>query len=317
MKRIVRDDRGYVRRGTWLLFFALCASPCLSSGSRIDAPVQTKEMTVQSGDVALHVEVSGRRDAENVLVAIHGGPGNSSDYMVSLRRLSGSDLAVVLYDQRGTGRSSVPTSGYGLQRYVGDLEAIRKSIGVEKIHIFGHSWGGIVAMRYATIHPQNVRSLILMNSGPPNAAAAGLGQAHKAERTAELQQRGVVPERITTINDLLPVYFSNPEFKMPEELAGMFYNPTAESHTMRELEAYDFADEVSKLRVPVLMLWGEDDPFGLSMMDATVGALRNTEVKAVILRKCGHFWHECPDEFFRQIREFLAQQYERRLPARL
>jgi proline iminopeptidase len=264
------------------------------------------ELTVQNDDAALHVEIAGGKDSDNVLVALHGGPGNSSDYMVSLKQLAGSDLSVVLYDQRGTGRSSVPISGYGLGQYVEDLEAVRKSINAERIHVFGHSWGGIVAMRYATIYPRNVKSLILMGSGPPNGGAFAAAQAHAAERIAALQRQGVIPEQIATIYDLLPAYFSDPGFEMPEELADMSYNPTAQNLTMAELGEYDITDDVSKLSLPVLVLWGEDDLFGVSMMDATVKALQNAEVKTVFLRECGHFWHERPEEFFLQIRAFLA-----------
>ena len=51
--------------------------------------------------------------------------------------------------------------------YVADLEAVRKAVGAKRIHLIGHSWGGLVSMRYATVHPETVKSIILMGSGPP------------------------------------------------------------------------------------------------------------------------------------------------------
>ena len=145
-----------------LVLLSACATP--------SEPVIT-ETDIQAGDVTLHVRIFGDTEAENLLIGIHGGPGNSSDYMASLEELQNEKITVVTYDQRGTGQSSEPSEGFGLLKYVEDLEAVREALGSEKVHLFGHSWGGIVAMRYATIHPDRVKSIILMGSGPPSADA--------------------------------------------------------------------------------------------------------------------------------------------------
>ena len=60
---------------------------------------------------------------------------------------------------------------YRFDRYVADLEAVRERVGAEQVHLFGHSWGGVLAMRYATAHPERVRSIALMGSGTPSLAA--------------------------------------------------------------------------------------------------------------------------------------------------
>lgn len=68
---------------------------------------------------------------------------------------------------------------------------------------------------------------------------------------------------------------------------------------------YDFTADVARLNHPVLMLWGEDDPFGLTMAEITQAALSAAEIEFVLLGGCGHFWHQCSDEFFSHAREFL------------
>jgi hypothetical protein len=154
----------------------LIAGSLLSACSKQSEPIISEpiisgpiinEIVVQTDDVTLHVRIAGNHEAEEILIAIHGGPGNSSDYMVSLEELQNDEIAVVTYDQRGAGRSSEPSEGFALLKYIEDLEAVRKAVGSEKVHLFGHSWGGIVAMRYATIYPQRVKSIVLMGSGPP------------------------------------------------------------------------------------------------------------------------------------------------------
>jgi len=255
--------------------------------------------------------MAGDPKAGDVLIAIHGGPGNSSDYMLSLEQLASGELAVVNYDQRGTGQSTELSGGYAMDNYIADLEAVRQAVGAEaagaskSVHLLAHSWGGLVALRYAAAHPPKVRSIILMGSGVLTPEAAQAGQRNKAQRIAALQEQGVIPQPLTSLTDILPAYFSDPNFDMPDELKNMHYNPTVEQMTWAALGNYDFAAGLDRLAHPVLVLWGEDDPFGMAYVEATKRALSAATVEIVVLEKCGHYWHECPDEFFSHVRVFL------------
>jgi proline iminopeptidase len=278
-----------------------------SSDTATAYPIQ--EMETLADDVTLHVRIAGNPNAEKALIAIHGGPGMSSDYMLSLEQLAGDELAVATYDQRGTGQSTSPApepASYDLQKYVADLEAVRQAVGVENVHLLGHSWGGLVAMRYATIHPERVDSIILMGSGAPSRQLAEAGQASRVQRIQALQARGTIPKAITTVGDLLPSYFSDPDFELPDELKDLHYSPTAEQLTWAALGDFDFTAQVGQLDHRVLLLWGKDDPFGLPMAEATRGALSSAKVEFAVLENCGHFWHECPDGFFSSVRAFLG-----------
>ena len=257
--------------------------------------------------LTLHVRIAGDPKAGDVLIALHGGPGNSSDYMLSLEQLASAELAVVTYDQRGTGQSTEPTNGYAMRNYIADLEAVRQAIGAESVHLLGHSWGGLVATRYATVHPQRVSSIILMGSGVLTPEAAQAGQANKAQRVAALQEQGIIPQTISSLPDLLPAYFSDPNFDMPDELKNMHYSPSVEQMTWSAMGNYDFTAGVDRLNHPVLVLWGGDDPFGMAYVEATKRALSAVTVEIVVLEECGHCWHECPDEFFSHVRAFLEK----------
>ena len=281
------------------------------NGSTAHQAKEFKELMVPAEDVTLYVRIAGDLQAENVLLAVHGGPGSSSDYMISLEQLQSEGLTVVTYDQRGTGRSSEPSEGYSLLKYVEDLEAVRKALGVEKVHILGHSWGGIVAMRYATVYSQKIKTLILMGSGPPSIGPVKLGEKRLAQRIIELQEKGIIPREspsggVETVQAILPAYFSDPNFEIPKELKNMSFNQNVCDHTFSELGEWDFTEEVNKIELPVLMLCGADDPFGFPMMEATRDMFTSTVVNTVILNNCGHYWHECPQEVFGQIIAFLA-----------
>jgi pimeloyl-ACP methyl ester carboxylesterase len=158
-------------------------------------------------------------------------------------------------------------------------------------------------MRYATVHPERVQSITLMGSGPPTAEALDAAQANLGQRIAELQQQGVIDEVLPAtsediIMEILPGNFSDPSFEMPDKLANMSFNEEASNQTFGALGAWDFKKEVGQLQHPILMLWGEDDPFGLSMADATLTSLISTDVEFVFLNACGHYWHECTEDFF-------------------
>ncbi len=282
--------------------------------SKLDGS-RVQEITVPTKNVTLHAKIVGNLNVGDVLIAVNGGPGQSSRYMASLEQLAGAELAVVTYDQRGAGQSTEPSDGYGLLNYVADLEAVREAVGAEKIHILGHSWGGIVAMRYTTVHPQRVRSIILMGSGPPSREAAQAGQAKLGQRIARLQEQGIIAPSLPMdtkhlLEAILPAYFSDPKFKIPEELKETAFSETAYQQTLITLGNWDFKEEVAKLTHPVLMLWGENDPFGLPMAEATKNALSNAQVEFVMLKGCGHYWQECPDDFFSHIRAFLKHSFD-------
>jgi pimeloyl-ACP methyl ester carboxylesterase len=131
-----------------------------------------REFDAQAADVRLHGRIAGNLNSGCVLIAINGGPGLTSNYMLDLEQMAGPECAVVTYDQRGMGKSYEPTipdsaDSYTLLKYAQDVEAIRVEIGAERIHLFGHSFGGIIAMQYAVLYPEQVESLIFFGGGPP------------------------------------------------------------------------------------------------------------------------------------------------------
>ena len=98
--------------------------------------------------------------AKTALIGIHGGPGQSSAIIRDLVRLSSSAMPVILYDQRGAGRSAALPSPAGddidstMRTYVDELREVLRQFGVEKAHLVGHSFGAAIAIRFAHTHPE-------------------------------------------------------------------------------------------------------------------------------------------------------------------
>lgn len=68
---------------------------------------------------------------------------------------------VITFDQRGTGRSPATGASYSIDEYIADIDAIARHVGIQKFHLFGHSWGGLYAQIYAEKNPQRVLSMFL------------------------------------------------------------------------------------------------------------------------------------------------------------
>lgn len=291
---------------TFLLLYTLLSVACQERQPAV------QEILVDSSGISIFVRLVGDPAAGDVLIGINGGPGLASHYMASLEQLVNRNLAIVTYDQRGTGRSGKPAAtpvNYELADYVQDLDAIRDAIGVEGVHLFGHSWGGVVAMHYAASHPDRVKSMVLHGSGPPTDKAMANAEENLANRIIELQQNDIIPENLPNsgqgrIEAILPAYFSDPTFSLTDEERPKLDDNTNRL-TWRAIRGYDITGELSDFHRPVLILYGADDPFGWPMMSATYQAFDEEWVEFDLLESCGHFWQECSDTFFPKVQAFL------------
>lgn len=83
------------------------------------------------------------------LLTLHGGPGAAHNYLLPLAALA-NDRPVIFYDQLGCGKADAPTdeSLYTIQRSVDELEAVRAALGLDKVILYGHSWGSMLAIEY-------------------------------------------------------------------------------------------------------------------------------------------------------------------------
>lgn len=101
------------------------------------------------------------------LLCLHGGPGAAHDYLESLDAMAATGRRVIYYDQLGCGNSSLPhptPEMWTVELFVEEIDTVRKALGLERIHLLGQSWGGMLAMEYMLTQPKGIASLTIASS---------------------------------------------------------------------------------------------------------------------------------------------------------
>jgi len=134
---------------------------------------------VEGKGVSLFTVLYPKENAETIIL-LHGGPGVPMDFHSIVEVLS-KKYQVIVFDQRGTGRSPLTSVDYSMNAYVQDINSIAEYFGVPRFHVFGHSWGGLYAQIYAEKFPEKILSLFL--SSP----SSGTGEHWKQTESEVLE----------------------------------------------------------------------------------------------------------------------------------
>lgn len=265
-----------------------------------------------------HHGMGGDVEAKQLVVLIHGGPGLSHDYMDNIaRRAAQDEVRIVMYDQRGVGRSpAVPASAQTLEGQVADLEALRVELGASELVVVGHSWGSIVAMAYASAHAARVSKLVLVDPLPPTAEGNAAAQRRFAARVAALMEQGVVPapvkESVTSacerrLLEIMPAYFHDVSHPDTKHLGGSTCDNDVLRAVWTNLGMFDLRPSLKQVSASVWIVAGESDPFGAEAVEETREALAHRAPTVRRLKECGHIpWEECPEPFYAFFEEVLA-----------
>ena len=277
------------------------------------------ERMIDVDDARLHAMAFG--SGEPVIV-VHGGPGFDSLHMLPLKDLS-DEFRVIFYDQRATGRSTgeVSKQTMTVDRFVEDLEAIRRHFNLQRMHLVGHSWGGGLAMHYAVKYPQRLKSFTVMGCG-------GASSESIPEMVETIQQR-TLPDDAAAIQEIAesPEFAAGDEltlqrhlrlalrpfFHDPEKIDDMDLHllPATATNQARvaelisvDLGDFDLYDRLEVIECPSLIVHGDFDPDPLSGAERLQRTLPHAQL--VVLEKCGHFMFvERRAETISALREFL------------
>lgn len=269
------------------------------------------------GENTIHYKVFGEGSP---LLIINGGPGFSSEGFIPLAKQLGKSNLAILYDQRGTGKSSISsidTNTLTLELMVADIEALRQHLHIDRWTVLGHSFGGMLASYYSSKHPERINGIILSSSGGLDMTL--LNNLNITSHLTDLQRDSLnywsnqIAQGDTTYNakyqrgrNLAPAYLHDQSFA--EVIAHRLTQSNLTVNrfiwqNMRKIN-FDCKNELKHFNKPVLIIQGKEDIIPLEIAQLAHHTFTNSQIS--IMPACGHYgWLEQPEIYFNDINRFL------------
>jgi haloalkane dehalogenase len=266
----------------------------------------------RAGEIAYR-EVSGEAEGGGnslPVLLLHGYPETSFMWRDLMDALAASGRRAIAPDLPGYGHSPLTSDGTW-ESHVGAVEAFRQDLGLGRVALVVHDWGGLIGMRWACDHPNAVGALAISGTGFfPDGKWHGLGEALRTEGAGE-----AVVDAID--RDGFAAMLRQTGRGFDDAAVDEYWRAYATEEQRRaQLALYRSGDFVklapyegrlAELAVPTLVIWGEDDTF------APVGGAYRfqhqiPDAKLVIVEGAGHFvFEDDPDRCGREIVGFLDE----------
>jgi L-proline amide hydrolase len=264
----------------------------------------------------------GDADAPAPLVALHGGPGATHDYLLSLADLA-DRRAVVHYDQLGNGHSShYPDRGadfWTVDLFVRELHNLVDALGIaDRHHVLGQSWGGFLAQEYAFTQPAGLRSLVLANTAasfPDFVAEANRLRSllpPEVEETLRRHEEAGTTDDPAYMEACLVFYGRHVcRIEWPPEVAEAFswierdptvyhtMNGPSEFHVVGSIKDWQSKDRLGEIDVPTLLVSGRHDEATPALQETLREGIRGAEW--VCFEESSHMPHVEEREFYMQV----------------
>jgi len=270
-----------------------------------------------------------REEGKRPLLCLHGGPGANWLHLQPYEALA-DERRVVFYDQLGGGNSAIEephdSSMWTPELFVEEVGAVREALGLDRVHVLGHSWGGMLGMQYATTQPDGLVSLIVESSPPsvpewmpevarlrselPPEVDATLRRHEEAgttdspeyeEATMEFYKRHLCradpwPDWLVECFQLLD---ANPEVYHS-------MNGPSEFHVIGTIKDWDITGRLGQIDVPTLVFSGRYDEVTPATTEAAHRAIPGSEY--VVMEESSHMAQaEQPEETLALVRGFLSR----------
>ena len=292
-----------------------------------------QEGFVNANGLMLYYKILGRGES---LVILHGGPGASHDYFLPYLLPLARHNKVIFIDERGSGRSQKleDASGYTIENMVEDVEAVRRALNLGKISLLGHSYGGALAQAYALKYQRNLTHLILASTWSSSKALNEVFVRMKANMPAELRERidrleaqgrfghgkDYEKNRYTAEYMIAAwgegyfpyVYHNRPDpnydpiaqGNMAWDLYREMWGQHGEFVVDGNLTSVEYTDRLATIKVPTLVLVGENDECDPSLSRAMQEKIAGS--KLTILPQSGHMtFVDQPSMFVNAVEGFL------------
>lgn len=260
------------------------------------------------------------------VLTLHGGPGAGHNYLLPLAALA-SDRPVVFYDQLGCGKADSPPDPavYTIQRSVDEVDAVRRALGLDRIVLYGHSWGALLAVEYmcqgrgagveklvvggamASI-PQTMAGQQRLIDALPDGGGARMRALEAAGKTD-------APEYAALVEEFYDLHVCRRK-PLPPEAAESFdilgrsiayrvMNGPNEFTITGVIKDWDRRADLGRIRTPTYITTGEFDEVTLDCHQTLLGGIAGSRLE--VFAGCSHLtMSEAPDEYVGAVGAFIA-----------
>jgi L-proline amide hydrolase len=258
------------------------------------------------------------------LLCLHGGPGVPHDYLEPLEAVAGSGRRVIFYDQLGCGNSDQPhdRSLWTVDLFVKELDVVRSALHLDRVHLLGQSWGGMLAMQYAIGQPAGLESLIIASSPASIQLWMDAADQLRRELPPQVQQILAAHEKAGTTDsaeylEAMMVFYRRHVCRLEKwpacvvrafdkltanpEVYHTMWGPS-EFHVTGSLKGWDVTPQLNQIRVPTLITSGRYDEAADSVVRPVHQGIAGS--KRIVFEQSSHMSHVEEAELF--VNELIA-----------
>jgi proline-specific peptidase len=259
------------------------------------------------------------------LLTFHGGPGAAHNYLTSLDDLAERGRRVIYYDQIGCGKSPAPSDPgrWTPELFVEEAQALQKHLRLDRFHLLGQSWGGMLAIYFAHTQPNGLVSVTLASSPVSipqwNEESARLLSEMPEELRTTLQHGEATGNRDTQeYRDALDQFYLRHLCRMetmPDYVVDSFAQMGEVYHTMQgeselkltgTLKDVDLTPLLAGIHVPTLITAGQYDQCTTLVVKTLLDNIPNS--RSVIFEDSGHLAHvEKREDYNRTLEAFMEE----------
>jgi proline-specific peptidase len=295
----------------------------------ITKPIQEGLIPFRDYKTWYRIVGTGEEPGKLPLLCLHGGPGAAWDYFEPLEAVAETGRRIIFYDQLGGGNSDVPSdlSLFSVTLFLEEIDVVRQGLGLNQLHILGHSWGGMLAMEYALIQPRGLISLILADTGASMPQWMAEGRRLVAELPPETQQIIQIHEAAGTTDsteyrdacrvfsqrhlgrriDPRPDCLNRMADKPGDDVYQFMWGPS-EWYLTGTLKDWDITSRLGEICLPTLVIGGRHDEATPTITETLHHGLRGSEW--VVFENSGHFPHIEETERYLQVLDRFLRRVE-------